>query len=74
MSRRTLENIGTHDAETLRHWRERFHAEEERVRGLGSNDTFERLWESYLGYCKGVLGTAPYSATHAPLTELDQLA
>jgi cyclopropane-fatty-acyl-phospholipid synthase len=88
-----LENIGTHYAETLRHWRERFRAEEPRVRALGFDDTFVRLWEFYLGYCEGaflsrylndlqlvltrtgngVLGTAPYSAAHAPLTERDQL-
>jgi cyclopropane-fatty-acyl-phospholipid synthase len=88
-----LENIGTHYAETLRHWRERFRAEEARVRELGFDDTFVRLWEFYLGYCEGAflsrylndlqlvltrsgngtLGTAPYSAAHAPLTEHDHL-
>jgi len=88
-----LENIGTHYAETLRHWRERFRAEERRVRELGFDDTFVRLWEFYLGYCEGAflsrylndlqivltrsgngtLGTAPYSASHAPLTEHDHL-
>ena len=86
-----LENIGTHYAETLRHWRERFRAEERRVRELGFDDTFVRLWEFYLGYCEGAflsrylndlqlvltrtgngtLGTDPYSAPHAPLTEQD---
>jgi len=89
-----LENIGTHYAETLRHWRERFRAEEMRVRELGFDDTFVRLWEFYLGYCEGAflsrylndlqlvltrsgngtLGTAPYNAAHAPLTEHDRLA
>jgi cyclopropane-fatty-acyl-phospholipid synthase len=48
-----LENIGTHYAETLRHWRERFRTEEARVRALGFDDTFVRLWEFYLGYCEG---------------------
>jgi cyclopropane-fatty-acyl-phospholipid synthase len=86
-----LDNIGTHYAETLRCWRERFRAEEPRVRELGFDDTFVRLWEFYLGYCEGAflsrylndlqlvltrtgngtLGTAPYAAPHAPLTERD---
>lgn len=48
-----LDNIGTHYAETLRCWRERFRAEEQRVRALGFDDTFVRLWEFYLGYCEG---------------------
>ena len=65
-----------------------------RVRELGFDDTFVRLWEFYLGYCEGAflsrylndlqlvltrsgngtLGTAPYNAAHAPLTEHDRLA
>jgi len=88
-----LENLGPHYAETLRRWRERFRTEQARVRELGFDDTFVRLWEFYLGYCEGAflsrylndlqlvltrtsngtLGTHPYGAPHAPLTEADHL-
>jgi cyclopropane-fatty-acyl-phospholipid synthase len=88
-----LENLGPHYAETLRVWRERFLSRTERVRSLGFDDTFVRLWEFYLAYCEGAflsrylndlqlvltrssngtLGTAPYGAAHAPLTERDHL-
>ncbi len=86
-----LENLGPHYAETLRHWRERFLERTDRVRALGFDDTFLRMWEFYLAYCEGAflsrylndlqlvltrtsngtLGTAPYGAPHASLTELD---
>jgi cyclopropane-fatty-acyl-phospholipid synthase len=48
-----LENLGPHYAETLRRWRERFLSEEPRVRSLGFDDTFLRLWEFYFAYCEG---------------------
>ncbi|HNK31282.1 MAG TPA: cyclopropane-fatty-acyl-phospholipid synthase family protein [Plasticicumulans sp.] len=48
-----LEDIGPHYATTLRHWRERFLANLDRVRALGFDDTFLRLWEYYLCYCEG---------------------
>ena len=88
-----LENLGPNYAETLRLWRERFLERTDRVRELGFDDTFLRLWEFYLAYCEGAflsrylndlqlvltrvsngtLGTAPYGAPHAPLTERDHL-
>jgi len=88
-----LENLGPHYAETLRLWRERFLERTDRVRALGFDETFLRLWEFYLAYCEGAflsrylndlqlvltrtsngtLGTVPYGAPHAPLTELDHL-
>lgn len=48
-----LEDIGPHYATTLRHWRERFLANLDRVRALGFDETFLRLWEYYLAYCEG---------------------
>ncbi len=58
-----LEDIGPHYATTLRHWRERFFANLERVRAQGFSETFIRMWEFYLCYCEGgfaegALGTA----------------
>jgi cyclopropane-fatty-acyl-phospholipid synthase len=48
-----LEDIGAHYATTLRHWRERFLNNLDRVRALGFPDTFIRMWEYYLCYCEG---------------------
>jgi cyclopropane-fatty-acyl-phospholipid synthase len=55
--------IGRHYATTLRHWRERFLAQRERVHALGFDPTFVRMWEFYLAYCEagfatGALGDA----------------
>lgn len=47
------EDIGTHYANTLRHWRENFIANIEQVKSLGYNEVFIRLWEFYLCYCEG---------------------
>ncbi|MER5967181.1 cyclopropane-fatty-acyl-phospholipid synthase family protein [Streptomyces sp. NPDC002057] len=41
---------GAHYAETLRLWRERFHAESEAVEALGFDHVFRRMWELYLAY------------------------
>jgi cyclopropane-fatty-acyl-phospholipid synthase len=46
------ENCGTHYAHTLRAWRKRFHANLARVRGLGFDDRFIRMWDLYLGSCE----------------------
>jgi cyclopropane-fatty-acyl-phospholipid synthase len=48
-----LDDITGHYAETLRHWRARFHARIERVAALGLGDRFQRLWDFYLAYCEG---------------------
>jgi cyclopropane-fatty-acyl-phospholipid synthase len=57
-----LEDIGPHYATTLRHWRERFFANIDKVRQLGYPERFIRMWEYYLTYCEGgfrqqVIGT-----------------
>jgi len=44
--------FGADYAETLRRWRARFLAEEPRVRALGFDTRFVRLWEFYLAYCE----------------------
>lgn len=48
-----LEDIGAHYATTLRHWRERFLANLDRVQALGFPETFIRMWDYYLCYCEG---------------------
>jgi len=44
--------FGADYAETLRRWRERFLAEEARVRTVGFDSRFMRIWEFYLAYCE----------------------
>jgi cyclopropane-fatty-acyl-phospholipid synthase len=45
--------IGLHYAETLRRWRMAFNENVDRVRELGFDDKFIRLWEFYFCYCEG---------------------
>ncbi|MFG6467930.1 class I SAM-dependent methyltransferase [Pelomonas baiyunensis] len=44
--------FGADYAETLRRWREAFLSHEGRVRGLGFDTRFMRIWEFYLAYCE----------------------
>ena len=46
------ENCGTHYAHTLRAWRVRFHQSLARVRALGFDDRFIRMWDLYLASCE----------------------
>ncbi|MES2957929.1 MAG: cyclopropane-fatty-acyl-phospholipid synthase family protein [Pseudomonadota bacterium] len=44
--------FGADYAETLRRWRQRFLTEESRVRRIGFDTRFMRIWEFYLAYCE----------------------
>ena len=48
-----LEDLSPHYARTLREWRKAFHANLERVRTMGFDERFIRMWEYYLCYCEG---------------------
>ena len=48
-----MDDIGPHYATTLAHWRLNFRANLPRIRALGYDDTFVRMWEYYLCYCEG---------------------
>ncbi len=48
-----LQEIGPHYATTLRHWRRNFFDRLDRIRRLGYDDRFIRMWEFYLCYCEG---------------------
>ncbi len=50
-------DFGLDYAETLRRWRERFLSEEQRVRRLGFDTRFMRIWEFYLAYCEAAFAT-----------------
>ena len=47
------ESFGMHYAETLSQWRERFFQNLDRVRQLGFDERFQRMWDFYLGWCEG---------------------
>jgi cyclopropane-fatty-acyl-phospholipid synthase len=47
-----LDNMADHYATTLKQWRERFWSQEERVRALGFDDRFMRMWDFYLATCE----------------------
>ncbi len=45
-------SFGQHYAETLRRWDATFQAARDRVRGLGFDEVFERMWHFYLDYSR----------------------
>lgn len=47
-----LEEIGIGYARTLREWRQNVHRNVDRVRALGYDDRFLRIWTFYLSYCE----------------------
>ena len=47
------EDMGAHYARTLAAWRHRFHASLDRVRAMGFDDRFIRMWDLYLAYSEG---------------------
>ena len=47
-----LDDIARDYATTLHCWRSRFHDEESRVRDLGFDDRFIRMWDFYLATCE----------------------
>jgi cyclopropane-fatty-acyl-phospholipid synthase len=52
-----VESFGADYAETLRRWRETFHARWPEVNALGFDETFRRKWEFYLAYCEAGFAT-----------------
>jgi cyclopropane-fatty-acyl-phospholipid synthase len=48
-----LDDIGPSYALTLAAWRERFHQARGRIRALGYDERFLRLWDFYFAYCEG---------------------
>ena len=59
------ENFGTHYARTLHAWRVRFHQSLARVRALGFDERFIRMWDLYLASCE-----AAFLERHAGLFQL----
>lgn len=53
MVTRDIHDIGIDYALTLRHWRNNVYACADRLKSLGYDERFLRLWEYYLAYCEG---------------------
>ncbi|HEY0632007.1 MAG TPA: cyclopropane-fatty-acyl-phospholipid synthase family protein [Thermoleophilaceae bacterium] len=52
MQQLALEDLTPHYAETLRRWRDNFLSNVDRLRELGYDSRFQRLWTLYLSYCE----------------------
>ncbi len=50
---RNLKDIGLDYAKTLQAWHHRFSLQEQRVRELGYDERFIRMWRYYFCYCEG---------------------
>jgi len=48
-----LDDITPHYAKTLKLWREAFLANADRIRAMGFDESFLRMWEFYFAYCEG---------------------
>jgi cyclopropane-fatty-acyl-phospholipid synthase len=48
-----MEDIGQHYARTLKHWREAFETQIDKVRAMNFDERFIRMWRYYLCYCEG---------------------
>ena len=63
-------DFGLDYAETLRRWRTGFLGAEGRVRRLGFDARFMRIWEFYLGYCEAAFDTGNTSVMQFTLERL----
>ncbi len=45
--------FGHHYAKTLKHWMNSFEGSWEKIKQMGFDNTFKRMWKYYLGYCEG---------------------
>lgn len=52
-----MRDIGPDYARTLEEWRSRFHAGRSRVKELGFDDRFIRMWDLYLASCEATFAT-----------------
>jgi cyclopropane-fatty-acyl-phospholipid synthase len=59
------ENFGAHYARTLQAWRAKFHHNLHRIRALGFDDRFIRMWDLYLASCE-----AAFLERHAGLFQM----
>jgi cyclopropane-fatty-acyl-phospholipid synthase len=67
-----LDNMAHHYATTLKHWRARFQSQEERVRALGFDDRFMRMWDFYLATCEAAFRDRQIGVLQLSLTRSGQ--
>ncbi|WP_117234379.1 SAM-dependent methyltransferase [Vibrio maerlii] len=65
---RDLFDIGQDYAKTLKEWRVRFNHAERRVRELGYDERFIRMWRYYFCYCEGGFLANSISTIHLTLS------
>ncbi|MEP7299290.1 MAG: cyclopropane-fatty-acyl-phospholipid synthase family protein [Burkholderiales bacterium] len=63
-------DFGLDYAETLRRWRSNFMGADARVRQLGFDTRFMRIWEFYLGYCDAAFATGNTSVMQFTLQHI----
>ena len=61
-------SFGSHYAETLRQWDERFAASREQVLALGFDETFLRMWHFYLEYARAGFASGYLDVNQVVLT------
>ena len=59
-----LEDIGAHYGKTIEDWRARFISALPRIRELGFDERFCRMWDYYLCYCQGAFMERAISTVH----------
>jgi cyclopropane-fatty-acyl-phospholipid synthase len=64
-----LQDIGPDYATTLRMWRENFFANLDKIKALGYDDAFIRMWEYYFCYCEGGFAERAIGDVHMVLTK-----
>lgn len=64
-----MEDLGPHYARTLRLWRETFTGKLDRVREMGFDERFIRMWEYYLAYCEGAFRARHVGVVQTLLTK-----
>lgn len=65
-----LDDIGLHYARTLDQWHQRFMRDPDRIRQMGFDDAFIRLWRFYLCYCEGGFRERAISTNHVLLRKV----
>lgn len=64
-----MSDFGLSYAQTLAAWRERFMSQLDRVRRLGFDERFIRMWEFYLAYCEGGFRERSIGVAHLVLAK-----
>jgi cyclopropane-fatty-acyl-phospholipid synthase len=68
-----LEDVGIHYAETLERWRTAFLRQLPRVRELGFDERFIRMWDYYLAICQAAFATRTLGNLQLVLTRPNNL-